>query len=133
MGRTRIELLSSGDIDMYDDVSTPLNYAISDIRTPEKRDASYSKTIKVPGTKGNNIRFGHIFDVNIGDGTFNPNIKVPCTLYIDDLPQMTGYLQVLSIEIDDEKRIEYNVCIKGQVGSIFTAICEKELTDLDFS
>lgn len=133
MGRTRIELLSSGDIDMYDDVSTPLNYAISDIRTPEKRDASYSKTIKVPGTKGNNIRFGHIFDVNIGDGTFNPNIKVPCTLYIDDLPQMTGYLQVLSIEIDDEKRIEYNVCIKGQVGSIFTAIGDKELTDLDFS
>lgn len=133
MGRTRIELLSSGDIDMYDDVSTPLNYAISDIRTPEKRDASYSKTIKVPGTKGNNIRFGHIFDVNIGDGTFNPNVKAPCTIYIDDLPQMSGYLQVLSIEIDDEKRIEYNVCIKGQVGSIFTAIGEKELTDLDFS
>lgn len=133
MGRTRIELLSSGDIDMYDDVSTPLNYAISDIRTPEKRDASYSKTIKVPGTKGNNIRFGHIFDVNIGDGTFNPNVKAPCTIYIDDLPQMSGYLQVLSIEIDDEKRIEYNVCIKGQVGSIFTAIGERELTDLDFS
>lgn len=133
MGRTRIELLSSGDIDMFDDVSTPLNFAISDIRTPEKRDASYSKTIKVPGTKGNNIRFGHIFDVNIGDGTFNPNIKAPCTLYIDDLPQISGFLQILSIEIDDEKQIQYNISIKGQVGSIFTQIGDKELTDLDFS
>lgn len=133
MGRTRIELLSSGDIDMYDDVATPLNFAIADIREPDKRNASFSKTIKVPGTKGNNKRFGHIFDVNIGDGTFNPNLRSPCTLYIDDVAQLSGNLQVLSIDIDDDKKIEYSVCIKGQVGTIFSDLANTELTDIDLS
>lgn len=133
MGRTRIELLSSGDIDMYDDVASPLTYSIADIRTPDKRDASFSKTIKIPGTKGNNIRFGNIFDVNIGDGTFNPNVKAPCTIYIDDVPQLSGFLQVLTIDIDDEKRIEYNVSIKGKTATLFDTLGTSELTALDFS
>ena len=133
MGRTRIELLSSGDIDMYDDVATPLNFAIADIRTPNKRDASFSKTIKIPGTKGNNKRFGHIFDVNIGNGTFNPNIKAPCTIYIDDVAQLSGNLQVLSIDIDDDKKIEYNVSIKGKTSTLFDLLGTSELTSLDFS
>jgi len=133
MGRTRIELLSSGDIDMYDDVASPLTFSIADIRTPDKRDASFSKTIKVPGTKGNNIRFGHIFDVNIGDGTFNPNVKAPCTIYIDDVAQLSGFLQVLTIDIDDEKRIEYNISIKGKTATLFDTLGSQELTALDFS
>lgn len=133
MGRTRIELLSSGDIDMYNDVASPLNYAIADIRTPDKRDASFSKTIKVPGTKGNNIRFGHIFDINIGNGTFNPNIKAPATIYIDDIAVLSGFLQVLSIDIDDEKKIEYNVSIKGKTATLFDTLGASYLTDLDLS
>jgi len=133
MGRTRIELLTSGDIDMYDDVASPLSFSIADIRTPDKRDASFSKTIKIPGTKGNNIRFGHIFDINIGDGTFNPNVKAPCTIYIDDIAQLTGFLQILTIDIDDEKKIEYNVSIKGKTATLFDTLGSQELTSLDFS
>ena len=133
MGRTRIELFTSGDIELYDDVACPISFAIADIRMPDKRDASFSKTIKVPGTKGNNIRFGHIFDINIGDGTFNPNIKAPCTIYIDDISQLTGNLQILSIDIDDDKKIEYNVSIKGKTATLFDLLGASELTALDFS
>lgn len=133
MGRTRIELLSSGDIDMYDDVSSPLTFAIADIRTPDKRDGNFSKTIKVPSTKGNDIRFGHIFDLNIGTGTYNPNRKAPCTLYIDDVPQITGYLQLLNIEVDDKNEQVYNLTIRGNVSNIFQTLGDDELTDLDFS
>lgn len=133
MGRTRIELLSSGDIDMYDDVSTPLTFAIADIRDPSKRNSHFSKTIKVPATKGNNIRFGHIFDINLKDGTYNPNRKAPCTLYIDDVPQINGFLQILSIEVDDKNDIQYNVSIKGNVNNIFQTLGDDELTDLDLS
>lgn len=133
MGRTRIELLSSGDIDMYDDVASPMTFSIADIRTPDKRDASFSKTIKIPGTKGNNLRLGHIFNINIGDGTFNPNVKAPCTIYIDDVAQLSGFLQVLTIDIDDEKKIEYNVSIKGKTATLFDTLGTSELTELDFS
>lgn len=132
MGRTRIELLTSGDIDMFDDVATPLTFAVADIRTPDKRNSHFSKTIKVPGTKGNNIRFGHLFNIN-SVGSFNPNIKAPCTLYIDDVPQLYGFLQVLSIDVDDKNDLIYNCSIKGNVSNIFQEIGDAELTDLDFS
>ena len=133
MGRTVLFIPSSGDIDMYDDVSTPLNFNIADIRTPEKRNSNYSKTIKIPGTANNNLLFGNIFDVNVSSGSFNPNAKVKASLLIDGEEQINGYLQMLNIIIDDEHKIEYEVMINGNVGNIFNALGALELTDLDFS
>lgn len=132
MGRTRIELLTSGDIDMFDDVSIPLTFAVADVRQPDKRNSHFSKTIKIPGTKGNNKRFGHIFNINAVGG-FNPNLKAGCTLYIDDVPQLYGYLQLLSINIDDKGDIIYSCCIIGNVSNIFQDLGDAELSDLDYS
>lgn len=131
--RTEIFVASSGSIEMYDDVSTPLNFSIADIRNPDKRNSNYSKTIKVPGTKNNNLLFGNIFDVNVSNGVFNPNAKVKATLLIDGEDQITGYLQMLNIIINDENKIEYELSLIGNVGTIFTALGNSELTDLDFS
>ena len=133
MSRTKIFLPSSGSIDMYDDVSTPLNFSIADIRFPEKRNSNYSKTIKIPGTKNNNLLFGNIFDVNISEGIFNPNAKVKAQLLIDDEEQINGYIQMLSINIDDDNKIEYEIAILGNVGNIFNALGSQELTNLDLS
>lgn len=133
MGRTTIQLISSGDIEMYDDVSTPLTFNIADIRNPDKRNSNYSKTITIPGTKNNHLLFGNIFDVNVVDGSFNPNLKVRASLLIDGEEQINGHLQMLNVNIDDESKIEYEVCIKGNVGSIFTELGNSELVDLDFS
>jgi hypothetical protein len=133
MGRTRIDLVSSGSIDMYDDVSSPINFAIADIREPEKRDASYSKTIKIPATKNNNKLFTHIFDLGLSDSSFNPNRKADCILYIDDVPQIYGYLQLLSIDVDDKSDMVYSCSIRGQVGNIFQKLGDTELRDLDYS
>ena len=52
--RTKLELVGSGFLDMFDDVSISLNYSIADIAEPDKRQASYSKTISLPGTANNN-------------------------------------------------------------------------------
>jgi hypothetical protein len=133
MSRTKIFLPSSGSIDMYDDVSTPLNFSIADIRFPDKRNSNYSKTIKIPGTKNNNLLFGNIFDVNVTDGSFNPNAKVKGILTIDDENQINGYIQMLSITINDDSKIEYEVTILGNVGNIFNALGTAELTALDLS
>lgn len=133
MGRTRIELLSSGDIELFEDVAVPLNFAVADIRTPDKRDAHYSKTIKVPATKGNNIRFGNIFDINLSDGTYNPNRKAECTLYIDDVPQIKGFLKINSIEINDRNDMVYNCIITGNINNLFQELGDSELSDLDLS
>lgn len=130
--RTRIELGSSGSIDLMDSVPYSLNFAIADIRTPDKRDASYSKTIKIPGSKNNDMLFAHIFEIDI-DCNFNPNIKTPAIIYIDEVSQLKGFLQLLKIYTTDDNKKEYEVTIKGQIGNVFTAIGDAELTNLDLS
>lgn len=131
--RTRIELGTSGDIELFEDISTPLNFTIADIRTPETRQGSYSKTISIPGSKQNNKLLGHIFDINIGDCTFNPKIKTPARLYINDIPQLTGYMQLLKIKKLDNYKIEYEVAIFGKSSNIFLEIGDGLLTDLNYN
>ena len=130
--RTRLELGTSGSIDLLDNIPYSLNYAIADIREPDKRNSSYSKTIKIPGSKANNIIFAHIFEINI-QSNFNANLKTPCSLYVDELLQMQGFLQLLKINKTDDNQIEYEVAIKGNVGNIFTDWADLQLTDLDLS
>ena len=130
--RTRLELGTSGSIDLLDDIPYSLNYAIADIRDPASRNSSYSKTIKIPGSKTNNIIFAHIFEINI-ESNFNPNLKTPCRLYVDELLQMQGFLQLLKINKTDDNKIEYEVAIKGNVGNIFTDWADDMLTDLNLS
>lgn len=128
--RTRLELGSSGTVDLFADVAYPLNYSIADIRNVDKRNSNFSKTIRIPGSKNNNIRFAHIFEIDI-DCNFNPNIKTPCRLYIDELLVMSGFLQLLKVVRTFENKLEYEVAIRGNVGNIFTDWADRELTDLN--
>lgn len=131
--RTRIEIGSSGDIELKGEVSTPLTFSIADIRTPEKRNGSFSKTITIPGTKTNNKLLGNIFDINIDECLFNPKIKTPARLYINDVPQLSGFMQLLKIKKDDNYKIEYEVAIFGKNSNIFIELGNSLLTDLNYS
>jgi hypothetical protein len=130
--RTRLELATSGVIDLLEDVPYSLNYAIADIRNPESRNSNYSKTIKVAGSKNNNTIFNSIFEININGG-YNANLKVACRLYVDELLVMNGYLQLLKINRNDWNEIDYDIVIRGNVGNIFAVWGEGYLTDLDLS
>lgn len=118
-----------------------LTFAIADIKNPDKRNSSWSKTITIPGSKNNNKKFSFIFDVSKiitgPDGInfapdFNPNLKSDCRIYVDTLLQFNGYAQMLQINIDQE-RIEYEISVTGQLGNLFVEIGDTKLTDLDFS
>lgn len=128
-------------IDVSDDIALNLNYAIADIKTPDKRNSSYSKTITIPGSKTNNKLFSYIFDVSkearvIGvenfTPDFNPNKKASCRIYSDTLLQFNGQAQMLQVNIDGDK-IEYEIGVTGQLANLFTEIDGLELTNLDFS
>lgn len=131
--RSEIVIPSSGTIEMYDSVSIPITYSIANIREPEKRSSTYTKTIKVPGTKNNNSLFENIFDANVVLMVFDPNKKIYCYLNVDDITVLTGYLQLGNITVLDNSDVEYEVFIIGQVGNPFNAMGNLELTDLDFS
>ena len=129
---TKIFLNTSGTIEMYDDIAISCTYSIADIKNPESRNANYSKTISIPGTKNNNRLFGQMFEIGIS-GTFNPNIKIPAEIVIDSVTTMSGYMQLLAITKSDKNKIEYSCAVIGRVGNIFQNLSDAKLEDLDLS
>ena len=123
-------------IDLSQEIPVSLNFSIGDIRQPEKRSGSFSKTIKIFGTKANNKFFEHIYEVNIVTSTFNRNLKTPCYIIQDGVVVVEGNLRLLQIEKtlqNDIESITYDVAILGDLSTIFTEIGDSKLTDLDLS
>lgn len=118
-------------LDVYEDFPYSLNYNIADVREPDKRNSSFSKTIKLPGTKTNNNLFDHIYEIDMY-GNYNPNLRVEAIVYVDFLPVFVGNMQILRINRDYDM-IEYEVAIYGNVGDLFQKIGDKLLTDLNLN
>jgi len=130
-------------VDLIESVDIPLNKQIADIATPENRSTSFTKTVKIPGTKANNKLFGFIFDVNCSIQNtsstvnffpdFNPNLKASCSIYVDSILQMKGYIHLIQVNVLGVNNIEYEVAIYGELGDLFGAIGTSKLIDLDLS
>ncbi len=118
-------------LDLYDDFPYSYNFSIADIREPDKRNSSYSKTIRLPGTKGNNEVLAHIYEINL-DGTFNVNLRSECLVIADTIQIFKGNLQLTKV-ITNNGKIEYEVTVFGKTGNLFNDLGEKLLTDLDLS
>jgi len=119
-------------LDLKDDGTFPLTFSIADIRNPDKRNSTFSKTITLPGTKKNNQFFGSIFEVGI-DGTFDVTKKVQAVVYQQGLEQLNGILQLKKIIRDDFNNISYEINLFGQLANIFYNLGDLKLCDLDFS
>ena len=131
--------LSNGYLDVKEGTSFPLNFSVGDIRDLTKRTGTFSKTITLVGSKNNHILLGHHYDVNIQEGTFNINTITKCTVLQNDVPIMEdALLQLVNVrksQMTDayEQMVEYDVLVKDTQCEFYTAITNKELTDLDFS
>ena len=136
-----IELLVNNQrVDLSADFDLLVTRSIADIREPQTRQGDWSKTIVIPGTKGNNKLFGHIFEVEqtiTGSGQFapdfNPNLKAEARVLLDGLEQMNGFLRVIQINVTDTDLIEYECAIFGTTADFFSVIENSKLNDLDFS
>jgi hypothetical protein len=137
----RIQLIDGpveGYLDVKENVAFPLNFAISDIRDISSRTGSFSKTIKLAGTKNNNLLLNNYFDVNVKAGTFNINKIQKVAIIQNDMVIKDNYfLRLLKVvktnnrgeEIDD--LVEYEVQVRDSLGDFFKDIDNKELVDLD--
>jgi len=131
--------LSNGYLDVKEGTAFPLNFSIGDIRDLTKRTGTLSKTITLVGSKNNHNLLGHHYDVNIQEGTFNINTITKCTVLQNDVPIMEdALLQLVNVrksQMTDayEQMVEYDVLVKDTQCEFYTAITNKELTDLDFS
>jgi hypothetical protein len=131
--------LATGYLDVKEGTSFPLNFQVGDIRDISQRKGNFSKTIVLVGSKNNNDLLNHYYDVNIIAGTFDINAVTTCSVIQDGIPVMEdASLQltaVKKVQLTDgyEEHVEYEVLVKESKADFFTAINNKELTDIDFS
>jgi hypothetical protein len=129
-------------LDLVQDISTEFTYTIDDITDFGSKNTSYSKTISITGTATNNKIFGFIFDLGNANDTddnlpnvnynFNASKQANCKIFIDKIQIFKGTLRILEIVIDD-KTIEYQCSVFGELGGFITELGNKRLQDLDFS
>lgn len=138
-----IELFIEGQpVDISENFSTLISYAIDDIREFGTKNSSVSKTIILPGTKRNNKIFGNIFDVSAGNDydpaqsnsgiNFNAAVAASAYLFQDNIQVMKGVMQMMEI-VKDNGFIEYEVFITGELGGFAAKMGNKKLEDLDWS
>jgi hypothetical protein len=140
MTLTRINLLGIDNyLEVSEEVVVPINFSIADIRDVQAKSGSYSKSIKIIGTKHNNEVLNNLFDVNAVSLTYNLNVKQPCQIVQnDELILDNAILQLVNVEkisngMNDDEQVVYTVTVKDTVGDLFTDIGNAMLTDLDFS
>jgi hypothetical protein len=132
-------ILSTGVLDVRQDVSFPLTFSVGEIRDITKRSGTFSKTIVLAGTDNNNQLLNHYYDVNIDAGTFDISKLTYCQVLQNDVVIMeNAVLQLIAVnksQLTDahEQIVNYEVLIKDTKAELFTAITNAELTDLDFS
>jgi len=102
-----------------------INYNLADVRNPDQRKASFSKTINLLGTNKVNKLFENIFSVNVATQYFNKNLKTPCKYIVDGIENFAGDLQLIKINIKPDNSIVYECSIIGAGGSVFVDIGDK--------
>ena len=71
------------ELDLSDNIAVPLNLSITDIKEPEKRKRSFSKTLTLEGTSNNMAFFigAYALDVRLVESSniqFTPNLRYDC-------------------------------------------------------
>lgn len=117
------------DVSFINEIPLSLNFLIADVRNPDKRNATFSKTINLPGTKEINILFSNIFKLNNSLTLFDPRLKCGIKYYINSRLQLNGDLKLINVTLDaDSQEKIYAIAITGTLGNLFVAIGDKLIT-----
>jgi hypothetical protein len=134
--------VENNPVDVSEDISALLTFAIDDIKDFSARNTTWSKTIVLPGTSRNNDLFGNIFEVNNGnfyDETlaniginFNAAKSASCLMFQGGIQVFKGIFRIMEIVLDGD-RIEYECALFGELGGLIAKMGNSKLEDLDFS
>jgi hypothetical protein len=111
-------------------INPSITKSITDVENPDKRKATYTKTVELPATPELNKVLGHIFDINISDCTFDVTVKADCVYIVNGEPLMEGYCQLKSINQLHQQVESYNIVIGGGIADLFGELGENELIEL---
>lgn len=130
-------IVNGYELDLSQDIAVPLNLSITDIKEPEKRKRSFSKTLTLEGTS-NNLAFfvaAYSLDVSIQNSTniqFTPNKRYDCEFFKNDLRIFKGKFKLNEVKIL-QGNYSFDCNLISDAVDIFTKLKDKKLNELDWS
>lgn len=125
------------ELDLSDNIAVPLNLSITDIKEPEKRKRSFSKTLTLEGTSNNMAFFigAYALDVRLVDSSniqFTPNLRYDCEFFKNDLRIFKGKFKLNEVKINNGN-YTFDCNLISDAVDIFAKLKDKKLSELDWS
>jgi hypothetical protein len=125
------------ELDLSDNIAVPLNLSITDVKEPEKRKRSFSKTLMLEGTSNNMAFFlsAYSLDINIEESTniqFTPNLRYDCEFFKNDLRVFKGKFKLNEVKVLNGN-YSFDCNLISETVDIFAKLKDKKLNELDWS
>ena len=122
-------------LDLFKDETILVSNNVTGLFDVDILPSDFSRTITLPGTKKNNAFFEHVYDISINEPyLFETNRKVPAYFDFGGIYLINGYLQLLKVNLYENKFIDsYEVSIFGALSSFSRDLNRTYLTDLTSS
>lgn len=138
---TKLILVDYGELDVVNDIPIVLSFSLADIQDLSKRNAAFSKTIILPGSKKNMEILSHLYNVNVefDTATFPIDRKIPAYILQNDVVVLQGFFKLQSVkklspsDISYDENIEFEAVVFGGQGSFYDYIKDHNLSDVDLS
>jgi len=122
--------ISNTYIPLSSGLNPSIDKAITELAQPDKRKASFTKTIKIPRSKEADKVFSQMFEVNIINRTFNVQTRADVIYTVDDNTIIRGYCQLKELAVNDFNDITYDIVAHSDTANFWVEIKEGYLTDL---
>jgi hypothetical protein len=126
--------LVSGNVflDMFKEEDVKVSNNITQLFDLGAVPSNFAQNFTLPATYKNNLFFENAYDISIDfPENFNTNQKVDAYLDFDGIYVVSGYIQLLKVNIKDKYIDSYEISLFGQVSKFNRDINLKFLTDLD--
>ena len=129
MTRLEAKHLDTGDwypLHLPMGVVVPVTFRFADPSKLTQREAPYSGAFQLPFSNENNQFFGHYYQANLTNATFDAGQPNTCRLLVDGEVIIEGSLQLRSISLVDNT---YEVNVVSGAGDLFTRLGDTKLRD----
>lgn len=126
-------------VDLNGSIAIPISYSIADVKNPESRKRSRSKTFDLPGTKRNCELFAATFQLTLSPNNtfdslvnFNPTARTVAKYKRHGLTVFDGLVKLNKVVLN-KGNYSFNVTLYSNIVNIIRDLEDKKLKDLDWS
>lgn len=134
-------IISGQNINLSENIPFPITFSIADVKDPQNRGRSSSKSTALPSTVNNMAFFSSAYQLSltaITDGSdvvgfkFDPTQRLEAQYYEGGKLIFDGLIQLLSVDIIN-KNYSFNVALFSNFTQLFMALGQKKIAELGWN